>query len=166
MVGVLAGIHGVVDSVARDLSVGLLWLIPLDERCGGAHHVTSDLPRCGAGCLLSSFGLNALAGWPSADVVYRHHPKLIVGVGAEAPDAVPSGGYAINLFVQLIRVLGLVLDDVVGNWFRVARVPSQCYACGCALFHYRNTRSLGQRCDDNYRMNINKNAKHTKVTYW
>lgn len=33
-VDVLAGVHGVVDSVAHDLPVGLLWLVPVDHGCG------------------------------------------------------------------------------------------------------------------------------------
>lgn len=109
----LGGVHGVVDSVAHDLPVGLLWFVPVDDSRGGAHHVTPDLPRCRAGCLLSCFGLDALAGWPAADVVNGHHTKLVVRVGAETPHAVASGGHTIDFLVRVVRVLGLVLDDVI-----------------------------------------------------
>lgn len=98
----LGGIHGVVDSVAHDLPVGLLWFIPVDDSCGGAQHVTSDLPWRRAGRLLGCFGLDALAGWPPPDVVHGHHPKLVVRVRAEASHTVPSGGYAINLLVHIL----------------------------------------------------------------
>lgn len=101
-VDVLAGVHGVVDPVAHDLPVGLLWLVPVDHSCGGAHHVTSNLPGRRAGRLLGRFGLGGLAGRPSADVVDRHHAELVVGVGAEAPDAVAGGGYAVDLLVQVV----------------------------------------------------------------
>lgn len=122
-VDVLAGVHGVVDSVAHDLPVGLLWLVPVDHSCGRAHHVTSDLPGCRAGRLLGGFGLDDLAGRASADVVDRHYAELVVGVGTEAPDAVAGGGYAVNLLVQVVRVLGLVLDDVVGHGFGISGIP-------------------------------------------
>lgn len=122
-VDVLAGVHGVVDPVAHDLPVGLLWLVPVDHGCGRAHHVTSDLPRGRAGGLLGRFGLDALAGRPVADVVDRHHAELVVGVRTQAPDAVAGGGYAVDLLVLVVRVLGLVLDDVVGHGFGISRIP-------------------------------------------
>lgn len=139
----LGRIRGVVDPVAHDLSIGLLRFIPVNNSCGSTHHVTPDLPWCRAGCLFSCFGLNALTGWPPANVVDSHNPKFVVGVRAEAPHTVPGGGYTINLLVQVVRVLGLVLDYVVGDWFRISRVPSQCYAGGGPLRHHRNARSLG-----------------------
>lgn len=98
----LDGVHGVVDSVAHDLPVGLLWFVPVDHSRGRAHHVTSDLPGCCAGRLFGRFGLDDLAGRASADVVDRHHTELVVGVRTEAPDAVAGGGYAVNLLVQVI----------------------------------------------------------------
>lgn len=36
-------VSGVVDAVANDLAVGLLWLVPVDDGCRGAQHPTSDL---------------------------------------------------------------------------------------------------------------------------
>lgn len=101
-VDMLAGVHGVVDSVAHDLPVGLLWLVPVDHSCGRAHHVTSDLPGCRAGRLLSRFGLDDLAGRPSANVVDCHHTELVVRVRTEAPNAVAGGGYTVNLLVQVV----------------------------------------------------------------
>lgn len=101
-VDVLAGVHRVVDSVAHDLPVGLLWLVPVDHSCGRAHHVTSDLPGCRAGRLFSRFGLDDVAWRPSADVVDRHHAELVVGVRTEAPDAVAGGGDPVNLLVQVV----------------------------------------------------------------
>ena len=148
-VDVLGGIHGVVDSVAHDLPVGLLRFVPVYDSGGGTQHVTSDLPWRRAGRLLSCFGLDALARWPTPDVVHRHYPELVVRVRAEASHAVSGGSYAVDLLVRVLRVLGLVLDDVVGHRFRVAGVPSQCYTGGCALCHHRDARSLWQCCDDN-----------------
>lgn len=122
-VDVLARVHGVVDPVAHDLPVSLLWLVPVDHGSGGAHHVTSDLPGRRAGRLLGRLGLDGFAGRPPADVVDRHHAELVVGVRAEAPDAVASGGHAVDLLVQVVRVLGLVLDDVVGHGFGISGIP-------------------------------------------
>lgn len=85
--------------------------------------MTSDLPGRRAGSLLGRFSLDGLAGRPSADVVDRHHAELVVGVWTEAPDAVAGGGYAVNLLVQIVGVLGLVLDDVVGHGFGISRIP-------------------------------------------
>lgn len=145
-VDVLAGVHGVVDPVAHDLPVSLLWLVPVDHGCGGAHHVTSDLPGRRAGRLLGRLGLDDLAGRPPADVVDRHHAELVVGVRAEAPHAVASGGHAVDLLVQVVRVLGLVLDDVVGHGFGISGIPGQRDAGGGALGHHGGPRSFGQRC--------------------
>lgn len=145
-VDVLAGVHGVVDPVAHDLPVGLLRLVPVDHGCGGAHHVTPDLPGRRAGRLLGRLGLDDVAGRPPADVVDRHHAELVVGVRAEAPDAVAGGGDAVDLLVQVVRVLGLVLDDVVGHGFGISGIPGERDARGRALRHHGSPRSFGQGC--------------------
>ena len=140
----LRGVAGIVDSVAHDLPIGLLRLVPVDDGSGAAQHTTSDLSGGGAGRLLGRLGLDGVAGRPAADVVDRHHAELVVGVWAEAAHAVAGRGHAVDLLVRVFGVLGLVLDDVVGHGLRVARVPREGDACRSALRYHGDAWGLGQ----------------------
>ncbi|TNN88370.1 hypothetical protein EYF80_001152 [Liparis tanakae] len=117
-------VRAVVDPVAPDLPVGLLGRLPLHQHRAGAQHARLDVQRWRGGGLFAGARLHGVALRPAADVVDSHDAELVLGVGAQATDAVSGRGHAFHLLEAVVRGLGSVLDHVVGDGLWVPRVPA------------------------------------------
>lgn len=126
------------------LSVGLLRLLPADhDRVLGDDVGLHVAGRAGRG-LLPGAGLHTCRGGTLADAVEGRHSDLVLCVGVQPPDAVAGGGDAVHRLVLAVRPFGSVLDDVVGDGVRVARVPGDGHAGGSGLGDYGRTGRLRQ----------------------
>ena len=130
--------------VPPHLSVGLLRLLPADHHGVAGDDAGLDVAGRAGGRLLPGAGLHPQGGQALADAVEGRHADLVVGVGVQAPDAVARGGDAVHRLVLAVGGLGAVLDDVVGDGVRVARVPGDGDAGGRGLRDDGGAGGLGQ----------------------
>lgn len=80
------------------------------------------LPGRRGGGLLSCAGLHHLAGGALANCVDGRHPKVVVGVRAEAAHAVARGGDAIDLLVGVLGPSCTVLEEAREDLFNNTHV--------------------------------------------
>lgn len=139
-------IHGVINAVTLDLSVGFLGLFPAHHHSIVRYNMGLDVPRRTGGCLFAGPSLDRLAGGALADGVDGRDTDFVLGVGVQATDAVTCGGDVIDRLVFAVWGLGSILDDVVCDWVWVPRVPSDGHAGGCRFSNNRSAWRLGESC--------------------
>lgn len=141
-------IHGVIHSIALDLSIRLFRLFPAHHHSVLGYNLCLDVPRWASRGLFACSSLYRLTGGTLADCVDGRDADLILGVRVEAADAVACGGDVIHRLVLAVWGLGAVLDNVVSDRVRVARVPGDGDAGGSGFGDYGRARGLGQSCEE------------------
>lgn len=143
-------IHGVINAVTLDLSVGLLRLFPAHHHSIVRYNVGLDVPWRTGGCLFASPSSDWLTRGALADGVDGRDADFVLGVGVQATDAVTRGGDVIHRLVFAVWGRSSVLDDVVCDWVGVPRVPSDGHTGGCSFSYNRSAWRLGESyCGDN-----------------
>lgn len=139
-------IHGVINAVTLDLSVGFLRFLPSNHHRIVRYNMGLDVPRRTGGCLLAGPSFHRLAGGALADGVDGRDTNCVLGVGVKATNAVTCGGDVIHRLVFAVWGRGPILDDVICDWVWVARVPSDGHAGGCGFSDNGGAWRLGESC--------------------
>lgn len=137
-------IHGIINAVTLDLSVGLLGLFPAHHHSIVRYNMGLDVSRRTGGSLFTGPSSDRLTRGPLADGVDSRDADFILSVGVQTTNAVTRGGDVIHRFIFAVWGSGSVLDDVVCDWVWVPRVPSDGHAGGCGFSNNRSARRLGE----------------------
>lgn len=135
--------RGKKDQSFTHLSIGFFRLLPANHHIVLSDNVGKDVSgRTGRG-LLSGASLHTGGRGSLTDAIEGWHSDFVLGVGVEATDAVAGSGDAVHSLVLAVGPLGSILDDVVGDRVRVARVPGDGDAGGCGLGDNGCSRRFG-----------------------
>ncbi len=113
-------VHGVINAVALDLPVGLLWLFPAYHHGVLGYDLGLDVSGWTGRGLFTSPGFYWLTGRTLANCVDGGDTDFVLCVGVEATNAVTCSGDVIHCLILAVWGLGPILDDIVSHWVWVA----------------------------------------------
>ena len=142
----LGVIHGVINTVTLDLTVGLLRLLPPHHHGVLGNDLGLDVSWRTGRRLLTCASLHRLAGWTLTDCVHGRDTDFILCVGVQPTNAVARGGNVFHCLVFAVWGFGSILDDVESHWVWVAWIPGDGHTGGGGFSNHRGTRRLGESC--------------------